>query len=183
MRVWMCKQINRSSPHKLSAFQWDEPASSALQECEMHLNWILHEEEWLHKVANPPVPLFRDRSFPWQVWQKSTSIHLTNLRQLRSSLTKGSRWTLTIMDECCLSGEELERLRIHREIERQLRRDKRDSHREFKLLLLGESLAINLHMLTQWKWLEMINQHVSAFWENTKSGICLKHTHTRKQNG
>lgn len=41
------------------------------------------------------------------------------------------------MDECCLSAEESERLRIHREIERQLRRDKRDSHRELKLLLLG----------------------------------------------
>ncbi|XP_024154912.1 guanine nucleotide-binding protein subunit alpha-14 [Oryzias melastigma] len=41
------------------------------------------------------------------------------------------------MDECCVSGEETERLRIHREIERQLRRDKRDLHRELKLLLLG----------------------------------------------
>lgn len=42
------------------------------------------------------------------------------------------------MGECCLSAEEEERLNIHREIERQLRRDKRDSHRELKLLLLGE---------------------------------------------
>lgn len=41
------------------------------------------------------------------------------------------------MDECCLSAQEVERLRIHREIERQIRRDKRDSHRELKLLLLG----------------------------------------------
>lgn len=41
------------------------------------------------------------------------------------------------MEECCLSTEEVERLRIHREIEKQLRRDKRDSHRELKLLLLG----------------------------------------------
>ncbi|AWP15448.1 putative guanine nucleotide-binding protein subunit alpha-14-like [Scophthalmus maximus] len=42
------------------------------------------------------------------------------------------------MEECCrVSGEDRERRRIHREIERQLRRDKRDSHREFKLLLLG----------------------------------------------
>ncbi|KAG7498603.1 guanine nucleotide-binding protein subunit alpha-14-like [Solea senegalensis] len=39
--------------------------------------------------------------------------------------------------ECCLSAEEEERLRIHKEIERQLIRDKRDSHRELKLLLLG----------------------------------------------
>lgn len=55
------------------------------------------------------------------------------------------------MDECCLSAEEMDRLRIHREIERQLRRDKRDSHRELKLLLLGEchSLVINSYMFTQ----------------------------------
>uniref|UniRef100_A0A3Q0S7C7 Guanine nucleotide-binding protein subunit alpha n=1 Tax=Amphilophus citrinellus TaxID=61819 RepID=A0A3Q0S7C7_AMPCI len=41
------------------------------------------------------------------------------------------------MGECCLSPEEEEKLRIHREIERQLRRDKLASHRELKLLLLG----------------------------------------------
>ncbi|XP_056146290.1 guanine nucleotide-binding protein subunit alpha-14-like [Lampris incognitus] len=41
------------------------------------------------------------------------------------------------MDECCLSAEELERHRIHVEIERQLQRDKKKSHRELKLLLLG----------------------------------------------
>ncbi|XP_026152618.1 guanine nucleotide-binding protein subunit alpha-14-like [Mastacembelus armatus] len=41
------------------------------------------------------------------------------------------------MGECCRSAEQDERLRVHREIERQLRRDKRDFHRELKLLLLG----------------------------------------------
>ncbi|XP_029921460.1 guanine nucleotide-binding protein subunit alpha-14-like [Myripristis murdjan] len=41
------------------------------------------------------------------------------------------------MAECCMSSEEADRYRIHLEIERQLRRDKRDSHRELKLLLLG----------------------------------------------
>nr|XP_046231274.1 guanine nucleotide-binding protein subunit alpha-14-like [Scatophagus argus] len=41
------------------------------------------------------------------------------------------------MEDCCISEEETERVRIHREIERQLRRDKRESHRELKLLLLG----------------------------------------------
>ena len=54
------------------------------------------------------------------------------------------------MDECCLSAEEEERMRIHREIERQLRRDKKDFHRELKLLLLGESLLVELHMFTLW---------------------------------
>ncbi|KAM8964118.1 guanine nucleotide-binding protein subunit alpha-14 [Lycaon pictus] len=38
---------------------------------------------------------------------------------------------------CCLSAEEKESQRISAEIERQLRRDKKDARREFKLLLLG----------------------------------------------
>ncbi|CAB1352152.1 unnamed protein product [Coregonus sp. 'balchen'] len=42
------------------------------------------------------------------------------------------------MGECCMSAEELERNKIHQEIERQLRRDKRESHPELKLLLLDE---------------------------------------------
>ncbi|XP_029693955.1 guanine nucleotide-binding protein subunit alpha-11-like [Takifugu rubripes] len=41
------------------------------------------------------------------------------------------------MEECCLSSEDAEKRRIHKEIERQLQRDKRNSQREFKLLLLG----------------------------------------------
>lgn len=42
------------------------------------------------------------------------------------------------MAGCCLSAEEKESQRISAEIERQLRRDKRDARRELKLLLLGE---------------------------------------------
>ncbi|XP_004591842.2 guanine nucleotide-binding protein subunit alpha-14 [Ochotona princeps] len=38
---------------------------------------------------------------------------------------------------CCLSAEEKESQRISAEIERQLRRDRRDARRELKLLLLG----------------------------------------------
>ncbi|XP_023314440.1 G protein alpha q subunit isoform X9 [Trichogramma pretiosum] len=38
---------------------------------------------------------------------------------------------------CCLSEEAKEQKRINQEIERQLRRDKRDARRELKLLLLG----------------------------------------------
>ncbi|XP_028827663.1 guanine nucleotide-binding protein subunit alpha-14-like [Denticeps clupeoides] len=41
------------------------------------------------------------------------------------------------MGDCCLSADDAESLRIHREIERQLTRDKKDSSRELKLLLLG----------------------------------------------
>ncbi|XP_061887199.1 guanine nucleotide-binding protein G(q) subunit alpha-like [Entelurus aequoreus] len=47
--------------------------------------------------------------------------------------------TMTLMaaGACCLSPEAKEARRINDEIERQLRRDKRDSRREYKLLLLG----------------------------------------------
>ncbi|KAM9329209.1 guanine nucleotide-binding protein subunit alpha-14 isoform 1-T1 [Gastrophryne carolinensis] len=41
------------------------------------------------------------------------------------------------MAGCCLSAEEKESQRINAEIERQLRRDKKDARRELKLLLLG----------------------------------------------
>uniref|UniRef100_A0A8C1IMH5 Guanine nucleotide-binding protein subunit alpha n=2 Tax=Cyprinus carpio TaxID=7962 RepID=A0A8C1IMH5_CYPCA len=45
--------------------------------------------------------------------------------------------TLESMMACCLSEEAKESKRINAEIERQLRRDKRDARRELKLLLLG----------------------------------------------
>jgi len=44
---------------------------------------------------------------------------------------------------CCLSEEAKEQKRINQEIERQLRRDKRDARRELKLLLLGESRRLS----------------------------------------
>ncbi len=46
--------------------------------------------------------------------------------------------------ECCLSEEAKEQKRINQEIERQLRRDKRDARRELKLLLLGKCF-ISIH--------------------------------------
>uniref|UniRef100_A0A3B5KQ38 Guanine nucleotide-binding protein subunit alpha n=1 Tax=Xiphophorus couchianus TaxID=32473 RepID=A0A3B5KQ38_9TELE len=45
--------------------------------------------------------------------------------------------TLSSMGTCCLSPEAKEARRINAEIEKQLRKDKKDSQREFKLLLLG----------------------------------------------
>lgn len=45
--------------------------------------------------------------------------------------------------ECCLSEEAKEQKRINQEIERQLRRDKRDARRELKLLLLGKLMEKN----------------------------------------
>ncbi|TNN59463.1 Guanine nucleotide-binding protein G(q) subunit alpha [Liparis tanakae] len=52
--------------------------------------------------------------------------------------------TGTGMDECCLPAEGRERLMVHKEIEKQLRRDKRESHRELKLLLLGERRMVDV---------------------------------------
>lgn len=46
--------------------------------------------------------------------------------------------TLESIMACCLSEEAKEARRINDEIERQLRRDKRDARRELKLLLLGK---------------------------------------------
>ncbi|KAI4880609.1 hypothetical protein NFI96_004124 [Prochilodus magdalenae] len=45
--------------------------------------------------------------------------------------------TLDSMMACCLSEEAKESKRINAEIDKQLRRDKRDARRELKLLLLG----------------------------------------------
>lgn len=42
------------------------------------------------------------------------------------------------MAGCCVSAEDRETKRINDAIEEQLRRDKKDSRRELKLLLLGE---------------------------------------------
>jgi len=39
---------------------------------------------------------------------------------------------------CCMSAEAQEQKRINQEIEKQLRKDKRDARRELKLLLLGK---------------------------------------------
>ena len=51
---------------------------------------------------------------------------------------------------CCLSEEAKEQKRINQEIERQLRKDKRDARRELKLLLLG-----------------MFGASASALWDKT----------------
>lgn len=51
---------------------------------------------------------------------------------------RGATMTLESMMACCLSDEVKESKRINAEIEKQLRRDKRDARRELKLLLLGE---------------------------------------------
>lgn len=56
--------------------------------------------------------------------------------------------TLESIMACCLSEEAKEARRINDEIERQLRRDKRDSRRELKLLLLGKANHNHTHTYT-----------------------------------
>ena len=52
------------------------------------------------------------------------------------TISRSSIAVVVIM-ACCLSEEQKEQKRINAEIERQLRKDKRDARRELKLLLLG----------------------------------------------
>ena len=49
---------------------------------------------------------------------------------------------------CCLSEEAKEQKRINQEIEKQLRRDKRDARRELKLLLLGKYPPVYLLVIS-----------------------------------
>ena len=56
---------------------------------------------------------------------------------------------MTMMD-CCLSPEDRENKRINAEIERQLRKDKRDARRELKLLLLGKQTILWQLYLLAW---------------------------------
>lgn len=48
---------------------------------------------------------------------------------------------------CCLSEEAKEQKRINQEIERQLKKDKKDARKELKLLLLGKKC-----FYTVFKW-------------------------------
>ena len=51
-------------------------------------------------------------------------------------------WMAAAVMACCLSEEQQEQKRINAEIERQLRKDKRDARRELKLLLLGKIIML-----------------------------------------
>lgn len=64
---------------------------------------------------------------------------------------------------CCLSEEAREQKRINQEIERQLRKDKRDARRELKLLLLGEfnfssTILHNLYHFCLYVWSVTVNR-------------------------
>ena len=66
------------------------------------------------------------------------SLRHTQRHQIESS----EACPLSVMMACCLSEEAKEQKRINQEIERQLRKDKRDARRELKLLLLGNQNLI-----------------------------------------
>ncbi|KAM6954722.1 guanine nucleotide-binding protein subunit alpha-14-like [Aplochiton taeniatus] len=67
---------------------------------------------------------------------------------------------------CCVSAEEKEKQRINEEIERQLRRDKKDSRRELKLLLLGTGESGKSTFIKQMRII-----HGSGYTEEDKRGF------------
>nr|XP_038026048.1 guanine nucleotide-binding protein subunit alpha-14 isoform X2 [Anas platyrhynchos] len=70
------------------------------------------------------------------------------------------------MAGCCLSAEENESQRISAEIERQLRRDKRDARRELKLLLLGTGESGKSTFIKQMRII-----HGSGYTEEDRKGF------------
>ncbi|KAJ8262813.1 hypothetical protein COCON_G00152700 [Conger conger] len=74
--------------------------------------------------------------------------------------------TLESIMACCLSEEAKEARRINDEIERQLRRDKRDARRELKLLLLGTGESGKSTFIKQMRII-----HGSGYTEEDKRGF------------
>ncbi|KAF1377682.1 hypothetical protein PFLUV_G00203280 [Perca fluviatilis] len=68
--------------------------------------------------------------------------------------------------DCCLSAEEAESLKIHREIEKQLRLNKRISRRELKLLLLGTGESGKSTFIKQMRII-----HGSGYSEDDRKGF------------
>jgi len=62
-------------------------------------------------------------------------IYLFNIRPPAAAVVTRNKMA------CCLSDEAKEQKRINQEIEKQLRKDRRDARRELKLLLLGKLVA------------------------------------------
>ncbi|TNN59654.1 Guanine nucleotide-binding protein G(q) subunit alpha [Liparis tanakae] len=74
--------------------------------------------------------------------------------------------TLDSMMACCLSEEGKESKRINAEIEKQLRRDKRDARRELKLLLLGTGESGKSTFIKQMRII-----HGSGYTDEDKKGF------------
>ena len=62
---------------------------------------------------------------------RKNRVYLFNIRSSAAAVGTGNKMA------CCLSDEAKEQKRINQEIEKQLRKDRRDARRELKLLLLG----------------------------------------------
>ncbi|XP_683989.2 guanine nucleotide-binding protein subunit alpha-14 isoform X1 [Danio rerio] len=78
------------------------------------------------------------------------------------------------MAGCCMSAEEKERQRINQEIDKQLRKDKKDSRRELKLLLLGTGESGKSTFIKQMRII-----HGSGYTDDDKKGfIKLVHQNT-----
>lgn len=71
-----------------------------------------------------------------------------------------------VMMACCLSEEQKEQKRINQEIEKQLRKDKRDARRELKLLLLGTGESGKSTFIKQMRII-----HGSGYSEDDKRGF------------
>ncbi|KPP75246.1 guanine nucleotide-binding protein subunit alpha-14-like, partial [Scleropages formosus] len=70
------------------------------------------------------------------------------------------------MAGCCLTAEQRECKKINKEIERQLNRDKKDSRRELKLLLLGTGESGKSTFIKQMRII-----HGSGYTEEDKMGF------------
>ncbi|KAM9307360.1 guanine nucleotide-binding protein subunit alpha-14-like [Pholidichthys leucotaenia] len=70
------------------------------------------------------------------------------------------------MKDCCLSEEDAERRRISKEIEKQIRRDKEQSERELKLLLLGTGESGKSTFIKQMRII-----HGQGYNDNEKKGF------------
>ncbi|XP_034752694.1 guanine nucleotide-binding protein subunit alpha-11-like [Etheostoma cragini] len=68
--------------------------------------------------------------------------------------------------DCCLPADKVESLKIHKEIEKQLRRDKRVSRRELKLLLLGTGESGKSTFIKQMRII-----HGSGYSEDDRKGF------------
>lgn len=78
-----------------------------------------------------------------ELLQKTAHLFIVPLAAGGCSDLRGWVW---MMAGCCVSAEDKETRRINDAIEEQLRRDKKDSRRELKLLLLGEHLWGGVHL-------------------------------------
>ena len=72
---------------------------------------------------------------------------------------------------CCLSEEQKEQKRINAEIERQLRKDKRDARKELKLLLLGKYNVLFCSLFSEVLSLWVLNYYSRQLIKDLKNSL------------